>query len=238
MKTKHRSILQIVEGQAQRWMLMKKESKDREETLPVVTVSREPGSGGKLLAQQVAERLEIDLFHQEVLHAMAQSTRASRILLESLDEKALNLLEDTISSIVYRRHLWPDEYLKHLMKVIGTIGRHGNAVVIGRGGNFIIPPERCLRIRVIAPFEVRVKNVMETAGAEEAEVKRRLIRTESDRRAFVRKYFYADIAEPMNYDLVLNTGSLGIGAAVHAVLSALKTKSSKQGAVSRFKHSA
>jgi hypothetical protein len=38
--------------------------------------------------------------------------------------------------------------------------------------------------------------------------KLRVLRTESDRRAFIRKYFHSDIGDPANYDMVLNTGSL------------------------------
>ena len=55
--------------------------------------------------------------------------------------------------------------------------------------------------------------------AEDAKI--RIIRTESDRRAFIRKYFHADITDPINYDLVINTGALGIDKAVEAVIAAL-----------------
>nr|HID58173.1 hypothetical protein [Desulfobacterales bacterium] len=48
-----------------------------------------------------------------------------------------------------------------------------------------------------------------------------MTRTESDRRAFIRKFFYADIADPKNYDLVINTGTLTIDAAVEAIRGAL-----------------
>ena len=36
------------------------------------------------------------------------------------------------------------EYVKQFMCVIGTIGKHGNAVIMGRGANFVLPPERIL----------------------------------------------------------------------------------------------
>ena len=46
--------------------------------------------------------------------------------------------------------------------------------------------------------------------------------TESDRRAFIRKYFNADIADPGNYDMILNTEYLTIEAAADVVNAALK----------------
>ncbi|MFO7558446.1 MAG: hypothetical protein R6X10_06415 [Desulfobacterales bacterium] len=46
-------------------------------------------------------------------------------------------------------------------------------------------------------------------------------KTESNRRAFVRKYFNANITDPQNDDFILNTGTLSIDAAVNAVVGAM-----------------
>lgn len=221
MKTKTRSIQQIVEEQARKWEMMKHEKKKEAEDLPVITISREPGSGGKVVAEKLSEKLGADLFHQHIINKMSESTQASRLILETLDEKGLTILEDWISSMVYDRHLWPDEYLKHLMKVIETIGRHGRAIIVGRGANFILPQEKCFRVRIIAPLSIRVRNVAKKHGASEDECMRRISRSESERSAFVRKYFHADISSPLNYDLVINTGTLSIEKSVSAVLHAV-----------------
>ena len=73
--------------------------------------------------------------YYEFIHDMAESARVSVRLLETLDEKGVSVLEEWISSLVDKRHLWPDRYLQHLMKIIGTIGKHGRAVIVGRGAN-------------------------------------------------------------------------------------------------------
>ena len=76
-------------------------------------------------------------------------------------------------------------------------------------------------MRIVAPLEKRVENVARDFGVPAEEARRRVLRTESDRRAFIRKYFHADISDPANYDLVLNTGALNVDAAVEAVKGAL-----------------
>jgi hypothetical protein len=116
MMMRKRSIEQIVDEQVKKWGYATKGRADRKPAISLVTVSREPGSGGKLIAQGIAERLNFDLFHQEVIHEMAQSAKVSTRVVESLDEKGLSMLEDWISAVVHRRHLWPDEYLQHLLK--------------------------------------------------------------------------------------------------------------------------
>jgi cytidylate kinase len=221
MKTKTRSTEQIIEEQVRRWQIIQKEEKKEKERISVITISREPGSGGNILAKRLSEQLDFDLFYQEFIHDMAESAQVSVRLLETLDEKGVSVLEEWISSLVDRRHLWPDRYLQHLMKIIGTIGKHGRAVVVGRGGNFVLPPDKRLSIRVIAPLETRLKNVSQAYDVSVDDVKPRVLKTESDRRAFVKKYFNDDITNPLNYDLIINTGILSIDDAANAVNGAL-----------------
>jgi cytidylate kinase len=105
--------------------------------------------------------------------------------------------------------MYPGDYLRHLMKVMGTIARHGRAVVVGRGANFILPADKQFSVRVICPQEERVKNVARTFDVSLEAARHRVIRRESRRRAFVRQSFNADISDPLHYDMVLNTGRTG-----------------------------
>ena len=216
-----KSIPRIIEEQVQRWQIMQKEGKEEKEGISVITVSREPGSGGRIVATRLADKLGIAIFHQEVINEMAKSADVSEKLVETLDERGLSILEDWISSLVHERHLWPDRYMQHLMKVVGTIGKHGRAVVVGRGANFILPPEKRFSVRIVGPQAWRINNVAKEFDMSSEDAKRRVMRTESDRRAFIRKYFNADIADPTNYDLVVNTATLDLDDTVKVISSAL-----------------
>jgi cytidylate kinase len=221
MKAKTRSIEQIVEEQVKRWQIIPKEEKKEEDRISVITISREPGSGGNILAKRLSEQLDFDLFYQDFIHSMAESSRVSVRLLETLDEKGVSVLEEWIASLVDKRHLWPDRYLQHLLKIIGTIGKHGRAVIVGRGANFVLPPEKRLSLRVVAPLERRAKNVSKEYNVAVEDAKTRVLKTESERRAFVKKYFNDEIRDPLNYDLIINTGTLSIDDAANAVKGAL-----------------
>lgn len=222
MRAKVRSTHQIIEEQVQRWQILRSEAKKEKETVSVITLSRDPGSGGRIIAESLSEILHYDLFDQQVLHTMADNANISTRILESLDERGLSMLEDWISAIVHERHLWPDQYLRHLMKVIGTIARHGRAVILGRAANFILPSNGVFRIRIFAPFKVRVQNVSRTFAVTLDEAKRRVIKTDSDRRAFVRKYFNTDVSNQDHYDLIINTEHVGVRAASDAIRAAFE----------------
>jgi len=120
--------------------------------------------------------------------------------------------------------MWSYQYLQHLTNVVGTIGAHGHAIIVGRGASFILPTEVCLRVLVVAPLQTRVNNVAKAYGVPESEAKRRVLRTESDRRAFIRKYFNSDMTDPLNYDLVINTKNFDLDAAAKIVTESFNSR--------------
>jgi len=122
------------------------------------------------------------------------------------------------------RFLLADEYVHHLTKVIGTIGEQGGAIVIGRGANLILPPDDTLRVRFIAPMETKIRNIMREFGLTEEDAKKQILLKEAERKDSVRKNFKVDIEDPINYDLIINTESLGTENIVGIIKSALKFK--------------
>ncbi len=219
MVTKENSIAQFIKQQIRKWESGAAE-KDRK-TEPrklVITVSMQPGSGGSLVAQEVAKRLGFDYFNREIIQGIAKSAKIRAAVIETLEKERLSGIEDFISSLVKEQYLYPGIYLEHLFKVVSTIGKHGRAVIVGRGANFILPPDEKFSVRVVAPLEIRIQNVANAYNVPFEKAKKRVIRRESRRRAFVRESFNADISDPINYDLTINTGRISIESAVGAII--------------------
>jgi cytidylate kinase len=115
--------------------------------------------------------------------------------------------------------IWSYEYLGHLTQVIGTLAEHGNCIIIGRGANYLLPHRGVLKVRIIAPIKMRVRIIMKKENSEE-DAKRKLIMVDSERKAFTRQYFNTDIDDPVDYDLVINTGYLSIEKAAKIIKDA------------------
>jgi cytidylate kinase len=212
----------FVKDQIKKWeRLYPGKGKTEEARIPVITISKEPGAGGNLLAQKVAERLDLDIFNRDIIKEIAESAKISASVIETLEKKRLSGVEDFISSLINKHYLYPGLYLEHLMRVVCTIAEHGRAVIVGRGANFILPPEKRLSVRMVAPLDVRIKNIARRFGVSAEEAKRRVIRRESRRSAFVRQSFNTDISDPIHYDLTINTGKLSMVSAVEAVIGAV-----------------
>ena len=191
---------------------------------PIITISREPGSGGSEIARRLAKALDMDLIGAQIIQHVADSAKMSRKVIESLDEKEVTFRDTLLSSLFGEYRPWPGEYLQHLTRVIGTIGVFGNTIIVGRGANHILPPEKAFKVRIIAPLEYRIKYFMDDRGYTKAEAEQYVVKTENNRKAFVRKFFNADVADPKHYDIVINTGGMTLEAATGAIIAAIKKK--------------
>lgn len=190
--------------------------------ISVVTVSSEPGSGGQVIARGIADQMGYDLFQRDIIREIADRADIGASVIDSIEKERLSGIEDFIATLVSRRYLWPEIYLKQLMKVISVIGKHGMAVIVGRGANFILPPCERLSVRVVAPIDLRILNISRVLMISQDEAKKRVIMKEAKRKAFIRKSFNADIADPINYDLTFNTEFIRYEAAVESVRQILE----------------
>jgi cytidylate kinase len=215
-----RSIEAIVEEQARRWQLERPQRPD-ETRRPVVTVARQYGARGTDVARRIAEELELDLFDREITHRIAESSHLSERVVSSLDEKNREMLTDWLAAVASRDYLSPAEYRYHLTRVVGAIAHKGGAVIIGRGSNLILGPGQALRLLVVAPLESRVRYLMQRDALSDRDARRQIQVVESDRRAFLLKYFHSELANPADFDLVVNPEALGMDGCVSCVRAAL-----------------
>ena len=131
-------------------------------------------------------------------------------MVELLDEKAVSRIDSMITSFFVARHLSSDVYFRHLTQVVAAIGERGWSIIVGRGAHLILPPEKTIRLRFIAPKELRIGFFIMTRRMTHAEAQKYVEKKDADRSGFIRKYFKADADDPTNFDVVVNTGEMGI----------------------------
>jgi len=214
-------IEHFVDEQLSRWRARQKEKRQPAWLYPVVTLSMEPGSGGRIIASRLAQRLGYDYFDRELLEGIAKSAKISATVVDSLEKERLTGVEEFIGSLVKIKYLYPGSYLRHLMRVVGAIAKHGRAVIVGRGATFLIPDDQRLSVRVIAPLDRRVENVAREFTLKLETARKRVVQREAKRRAFIRESFHTNVDDPMHYDMVINTVKISLDSAVGAVVGAL-----------------
>ena len=138
---------------------------------PTICVSRQYGARGAAMGWMVADRLGFGFYSDELLHLIAEAAHVRTQVVESLDERVRDGIADWVAGLIRRGVFAPSDYLRNLSQVVLTLARHGKGVIVGRGAHFLLDRATTLRVRVIAPLEVRVARVVSRYGLSEADAR-------------------------------------------------------------------
>ncbi len=202
--------------------LVKETSKDH--IFPTITVSRDPGSGGKAIAHKLAQRLKIKCFDEELIDMVAKEARIKRKLVKALDEKTQSTVETIVNTFLGYETLPEHTFIKSFASVVLSIAGSQPAIILGRGMEFVLPQVTNFRVRITAPRRVLIKYAMQYEGHTAAKAREIIDKYIKLRHDFVYKYFNKDITKPHYYDLVINTEFLTIDDAVEIILAGFKQK--------------
>ena len=191
---------------------------------PIITVSRDPGSGGKPIAKMLAKKLGFKFYDRELVTQIAKSAKLRKSLLSEIDEKGRSLMTDFVHQMLNPDFVSDIEYMRHLCKVVLSISYKGKAVILGRGANFITPLASGLHVRITAPKNVRIQRVIRYEGLSSKEARKAVLETEKDRKEFIKQYFDERIGDLNYYDLLLNTTFYTIDQASKVIETAFKQK--------------
>jgi len=173
---------------------------------PVIGITRDAGCSGDLIAQKLASELGLVLYGWEIVERIAQDEHVSARVVATLDETVRSELENWLVGSADGASLSAGHYMNSLRKVLFAIAAHGHAVIMGRGANFLIPPEsRTVGLRLIAPLHVKTANTMQALGLPEQSAQEHIAKVERAQRLWVRKCCHADIEDATNYHAVINT---------------------------------
>jgi cytidylate kinase len=215
------NIGSLLDRQARRWEIQHPRGSEDAPRPPCVAISRTPYAGGASVGRAVAERLDYGLFGREILDAIAEERGIRRQIVQGVDEQVLTAIERFVSEVLRLRSITETEYLRSLMRVVGTLGNRGASVLLGRGAAQILPAERALRVLVVAPAAIRAQRLAQAEGLEGPAVGRRLAELDAARAHFSRHHFGVEQNDPTLYDLVVNTGTLSYEDAAELVVEAL-----------------
>lgn len=222
-----RTIDQLVEEQINKAALRvgsRARIEQKHVALPVIAISREPCAGGTTLGRAVAERLGFACWDQELLTRIAEKSGAVESILASVDEHVHSPVMEFVRSLLVGFEYTQDEYRLVLTKVVGAIAHQGAAVVVGRGAHLILGANRALRVRVVCATEERITRMVHRDGVSRVVAARRIKELGADIDKFMRHHYQQDAADPHNFDIVVNSGSLQVQSATDVVVAAYKAR--------------
>src|SRR5271154_5824730 len=187
-----------------------------------ICISREAGAGGSALARLVGERLGWKVYDEELVEAIAHRMEVPIDDVRALDEQAPSMVQDWLLPLREEYYAPQEAYLDHLAKLIEAIGRAGESILVGRGAGFMLPRETTLSLRAIAPLKVRAIRLAERMGVPVRPARRAARDLDRRRAQFDRTMHRANSNDPHNFDMVLDTNSLGLTIATEIIVRAIE----------------
>ncbi|HEX6562985.1 MAG TPA: cytidylate kinase-like family protein [Chthoniobacterales bacterium] len=209
---------------------------------PAIAISRESGAGALTVATMVAEELNaICPGEPPRPWAVFTGNLPGKILEEhSLSERIEQFMPEDFRfpltesfEFLLGLHPRPGLLREYTRETIRQLAATGNVVLVGRGAAIICAGlPHVLRVRLVAPFEFRVRNFARSHGIPDQEAVRVVRANDAARRRYVRAYLNSDVINPLHYDLVINTENHGFervariicASVVHLILQEREAK--------------
>jgi cytidylate kinase len=227
-----RDLSEAAERQMRLWALqMESQRRMHEESAgarqlpfihPYIAISREAGVNAGEIATTIAAKLGWKVLDREFLDYMAEHFHWPRIALEYVDERTASWFHETFGKLLDERLVSQAEYVSRLGKIALLAAQHESVVFVGRGVQFILPPEVGFAVRLIAPRKQRVQRIMQRLHCSQQAAEAYIDDIDCGRSNFANRYFHRDIADPHLYDLVANVKHLTSDGAAELILVAYR----------------
>jgi cytidylate kinase len=184
--------------------------------MATITISRQFGAGGITLGELIAEKLSYKLYDRRILQLIAKETKVTTRWVEYFDKQIGSKFQRVISSFSEKGRIESISntanglinqkiYLNNLHKIITSIAVKDNAVIVGRGGQYILKDcENVAHILLISNESDRIKYLTEKYEIS-YEQAAKTVKDEDVRRLNLYRIFNkSDYDKPFNYHLVIN----------------------------------
>ena len=197
--------------------------------MSVITISRQFGAGGKTLGEMISTKLGYTFVDDEIIQMVAKKAKVSKNWVEDIEKEAGGKLLKFMSGLVRKSFVerilddqsgYIDEeiYVDLLHKIIFQIAEEGSAVILGRGGQYILREHPdVFHVLLIADNADRI-HFMETHYDLSPSQALQSVNREDKRRVnLYRKFGKENYDQPELYHLVLNMSKLEIETACDLV---------------------
>lgn len=184
-----------------------------------VTISREAGSGGNSVAENLVANLQRTnrkdarpwtMFDRNLVDRVLEDHHLPARLAKFFPEDRLTELQDIMDEVFgLRPGSW--KLVEQASETILQLAALGGAVIVGRGANLVTRrlPD-VLQVRLVGSLEIRARRLAETRGMTRKSALDYIHKEDVGRRRYVKKYFGEDIDDPQLYHITLNTDLVSI----------------------------
>lgn len=193
----------------------------------IITVGREFGSGGHIIAAKLAAHFGIQLLDSNILAEVAKKSNAREEYLKKYDESARNLF---FSRTVNGFSNSPEEIIAQMQ--FDYIKQKSDAgesfVVIGRCADYILRENPALvRVFVLGDTEAKIKRTAEREGISEEKAKIRMEQADKRRKYFHNTHSENKWGDSRSYDITVNSSKLGLDSTAELLIKYIELRNAE-----------
>lgn len=183
----------------------------------IITIAREYGSGGRLIAQKVAEKLGLVYYDNEVIDLAAKELGIDVDTIRKISEEKTSSFMYSLSSTAFTLPL-NDQVYTMQSKIIRHLAEHDSCIIVNGCADYILEDyEDVLTVFIHAPLESRMRRVKEIYHEEHEDLKRYVMKKDKKRSNYYNYYTTKKWGQLKNFDLTLNS-DLGIEEAANIIV--------------------
>ena len=192
----------------------------------IITISREYGSGGRYIGKMVAEKLGIKLYDKEFVLKLAEATGLSAEYIESHEQKRKVL--ESLNNGYYSGLTNADDLFIKESELIREVAQKESCIIVGRCADFILKDNaNVIKIFIDSSMEDKINRATTYYHLEKEKAKKEIARINKLRANHYKYYTEKEWKEPSNYDLCINSDSIGIENCADLICKFVEEKSKK-----------
>lgn len=200
----------------------------------IITISREYGSGGRQVGLTVAKKLGMEFYDKELIDAAAKEIGFPTEMIADREQRLTNSLlynfaMGTLYGIAYPREPkvselpLTEQIYQAQKKAIEEAAKRGSCIFVGRCADYILKSRPdVLRVFIYADRDIRKRRAIEEYGEIEEYIDEFMYQTDKRRRIHYENYTNQKWGSRENYDLMLNSGDLGLDKCVELLCEVVK----------------
>ena len=204
----------------------------------IITIGRQFGSGGRYVGRLLAEKLGIPFYDKELLSEAAKQSGICEEIFEEHDEKPTrSLLFSLVTGMQHHMgtgNFYMDMPLNHRIflaqfDAIRKLAEEGSCVIVGRCADYVLREDPdTASIFVKADMPSKIQRAVTYYGVEKDKAEDRIRKADKQRASYYNYYATATWGDVENYDLVVDTGVLGVEGAVELIAKFLELREAKK----------
>lgn len=205
----------------------------------VISISREFGSGGRLIGKRLAARLGIPCYDRTIIQKTSEKSGLSPDFIARAEERARSRFHLSItpigigaSTLAHQGVPVSHQAFFAQAEVIRELANEGPCVIVGRCSDYVLGtrPE-CLKVFIHADLPSRVARCVEEYHIPSDDMERRVSEMDRGRANYYNYYTGHTWGEMRRYDLTLNSSVTGIDGAVEVIAALVQARTARDAAV-------